>query len=80
MSDDPNRNTMPTRELATTGGDIHDVRFDFNRAPAEGWRCPRCGSVYAPQVYECRRCNEAPRSGSGGLPPSDDLTGGGRWP
>ena len=23
----------------------------------QGWACPLCASVYAPQVVECERCN-----------------------
>lgn len=25
--------------------------------PHNGWTCPKCGSVYAPFVSECSRCN-----------------------
>jgi hypothetical protein len=25
--------------------------------PQYGWACPKCGSVYAPHVMECSRCN-----------------------
>lgn len=24
-----------------------------------GWACPLCAAVYAPQVVECARCNDA---------------------
>lgn len=23
---------------------------------AKGWECPKCGSVYAPHISECKRC------------------------
>lgn len=23
-----------------------------------GWICPKCGSVYAPWMFECRKCNK----------------------
>jgi uncharacterized OB-fold protein len=24
----------------------------------EGWRCPKCGNIYAPNVSECKACNK----------------------
>jgi len=24
---------------------------------SKGWKCPKCGSIYAPFRYECIRCN-----------------------
>lgn len=27
------------------------------RTHQQGWECPKCGSVYAPFMMECSRCN-----------------------
>ena len=33
--------------------DIHNPEILHER----GWQCPKCGSVYAPFVMECGKCN-----------------------
>ncbi len=46
-------------------GDFPDEYRQFNPSPSpilktsvqEGWRCPVCGSVYAPWVMKCDYCS-----------------------
>ena len=50
-----------------------------------GWTCPKCGSVYAPLVVECHRCNRAvvrinPPESSPTTPPYEPPVGPSDWP
>lgn len=30
--------------------------IEFKGLPAQGWECPKCGSVYSPTTIMCMRC------------------------
>lgn len=42
-----------------TVGKINQLTHDQFIAPNSGWECPKCHSVYAPTVLECKKCNSA---------------------
>lgn len=45
----------------------------------EGWVCPKCGSVYAPWVPSCRRCNVKPALATFSGVPGTSSAAGGSW-
>jgi len=32
--------------------------MEIRTAATQGWQCPNCASVYAPQITECAACGE----------------------
>lgn len=33
-----------------------DHRYHINEPIKLGWKCPKCGSIYSPDVSECPKC------------------------
>lgn len=46
--------SYPYEELITA---IDNDQKWFNTYIQTGWKCPECGCVYSPYMYECYRCN-----------------------
>lgn len=44
---------------ACVGACRHRLDQKIFMDPYKGWTCPKCGSVYSPNVAECKRCNKS---------------------